>query len=306
PASPEGEEEETDGASSERDESADAGATLDGTAGEREAVPVDGTGPAVDEPAEDVGRAEEAARAGEIEGTEGPGSPEDPRSPEEAPRPGDAAAPQDAAASEDATPSAAAGSPEGAEPGEGSEEAGPTDPSADAAPDESASRPDESASPKKAATGDEPARKGDGGEGSPQVETATLAALYVRQGLVDRAIGMYERLLARDPYNARLAAALDDARGRAREKGSSEARARPDADSTPDRTPARARGGGGAGTEPRPPEARIPKDENAVEAATTIRTALGRVLEGRARPDASDGATTRWPRWLRELGRRAD
>ncbi len=57
-----------------------------------------------------------------------------------------------------------------------------------------------------------------------ELETATLAALYVRQGLFDAAVAIYERLLARDPYNARLATALEDARREAGSvSGSSEA-----------------------------------------------------------------------------------
>ena len=49
------------------------------------------------------------------------------------------------------------------------------------------------------------------------LDTVTLAALYVRQGLFDRAIGVYERMLTRDPGNTRLAVALEEARRSARE-----------------------------------------------------------------------------------------
>jgi hypothetical protein len=50
------------------------------------------------------------------------------------------------------------------------------------------------------------------GQSPRELETATLAELYVRQGLLSEAVGIYERLLARDPYNARLAQALEAAR----------------------------------------------------------------------------------------------
>ena len=49
------------------------------------------------------------------------------------------------------------------------------------------------------------------------LDTVTLAALYVRQGLFDRAIGVYERMLTRDPGNTRLAVALEEAHRSARE-----------------------------------------------------------------------------------------
>lgn len=56
---------------------------------------------------------------------------------------------------------------------------------------------------------------GEGGEapGEPLV-TRTLGELYVKQGLVERAIGVYEHLLRRDPGNAELAERLDDLRAR--------------------------------------------------------------------------------------------
>ena len=47
------------------------------------------------------------------------------------------------------------------------------------------------------------------------IDTPTLAAVYIGQGLFSQAAGVYERLLAHDPDNANLAAALKGARRRA-------------------------------------------------------------------------------------------
>ncbi len=66
-----------------------------------------------------------------------------------------------------------------------------------------------------------------GRENARDLETATLAELYARQGLLDEAIGIFERLLARDPYNARLATSLEEARTRARSGSGSRPDARP-------------------------------------------------------------------------------
>ena len=49
------------------------------------------------------------------------------------------------------------------------------------------------------------------------IETSTLAGLYASQGLFDRAIGVYEQMLSRDPDNADLAAAHAEMRRRAEE-----------------------------------------------------------------------------------------
>lgn len=49
------------------------------------------------------------------------------------------------------------------------------------------------------------------------IETSTLAGLYASQGLFDRAIGVYEQMLSRDPDSADLAAALAEMRRRAEE-----------------------------------------------------------------------------------------
>ncbi|WP_419858476.1 tetratricopeptide repeat protein [Candidatus Palauibacter irciniicola] len=51
------------------------------------------------------------------------------------------------------------------------------------------------------------------------IETSTLAGLYASQGLFDRAIGVYEQMLSRDPDNADLSAALAAVRRRAEEAG---------------------------------------------------------------------------------------
>ncbi|MXW55747.1 MAG: tetratricopeptide repeat protein [Gemmatimonadales bacterium] len=55
---------------------------------------------------------------------------------------------------------------------------------------------------------------------SPQsIETSTLAGLYASQGLFDRAIGVYEQMLSRDPDSADVAVALAEMRRRADEAG---------------------------------------------------------------------------------------
>jgi len=51
------------------------------------------------------------------------------------------------------------------------------------------------------------------------IETSTLAGLYAGQGLFDRAVGVYEQMLSRDPDNADVAAALAAMRRRAEEAG---------------------------------------------------------------------------------------
>ena len=50
------------------------------------------------------------------------------------------------------------------------------------------------------------------GSTSTVLDTATLAALYVEQGFFAEAIGVYERLIARSPYNPELAVKLEYAR----------------------------------------------------------------------------------------------
>lgn len=121
------------------------------------------------------------------------------------------------------------------------------------------------------------ALRGPSGDG---LETATLAALYVRQGLTEQAIGIYERLLARDPYNARLAAALESARQRGQ--------ARPDPDSPP--TPA-------PDVVPAPEVSPDPRSGD-----EPIREFLEALLEGRAPADDADGGREDWREWLTALG----
>lgn len=99
------------------------------------------------------------------------------------------------------------------------------------------------------------------------LETATLAELYARQGLFDEAIGIFERLLARDPYNARLAAALEDARHQAR------GRDRPRSSN--------GQGGGDDAGERFPDDAEEPMPEDAAGPATG----------GAPRPDPRRGET---------------
>lgn len=84
------------------------------------------------------------------------------------------------------------------------------------------------------------------------LDTATLAALYVRQGLFDRAVSVYERMLARDPGNTRLAVALEETRRLAREAtrprpgGTPQAPPPPSAPPAPAASPARVAVAGGA------------------------------------------------------------
>ncbi|WP_419163690.1 tetratricopeptide repeat protein [Candidatus Palauibacter sp.] len=65
------------------------------------------------------------------------------------------------------------------------------------------------------------------GQGPRGLDTATLATLYAQQGLFDRAIGVYERMLARDPGNTRLASALAETRRRASDADGPPPRAAP-------------------------------------------------------------------------------
>lgn len=120
-----------------------------------------------------------------------------------------------------------------------------------------------------------------------ELETGTLAALYVTQGLFDQAVAIYERLLARDPYNARLAAALEDARqrgGTRRERGSPEPGPRP-----------------GAAAPPEPePEATV--ETRGESAGPPFADYLKALLEGRAPVEETAGGGRRWPDWLREIG----
>ena len=136
------------------------------------------------------------------------------------------------------------------------------------------------------------------------LETATLAELYARQGLYDEAIGILERLLARDPYNARLAASLEEARLEARGKGRAGASSgqrecdEPGGGAASGRDeprPDRRRGDGrlerpGAGVDPTAGAPVPVRDPNAA-GAESIRAFLGRLLEGRFEPPG--GANTR-------------
>lgn len=121
-----------------------------------------------------------------------------------------------------------------------------------------------------------------------EVATATLAELYLRQGLYEEAISVYEKLLARDPYSARLAASLDEARRLSREG--------------PRRGTGLAPEGPVSDREfPRPGP--IPPHLQAVESADrTIREQLTAILEGRApvKPNLESGALRRLRRWLSE------
>jgi len=140
-----------------------------------------------------------------------------------------------------------------------------------------------------------------------ELETATLARLYVSQGLHDQAVAIYERLLARDPYNARLAAALEEARRGGPARGDA-------GRSTPS----------GRGDAARPAVRDIPPaastalpvrpemgDESVAprQGATTAEPSgepigpfLQQLLEGRAPIDGQAGTARRWPDWLRKIG----
>ncbi len=126
-----------------------------------------------------------------------------------------------------------------------------------------------------------------------EVPTATLASLYLSQGLFDEAIGVFEKLLARDPYNARLAQGLEEARRRQR-PGSGPAARAPEgvanAETAP-RAPSRSERGA-PGAQGGPPTGRTD--------AVTIREFLGALLEGRAEvPDETpEGWRLRLERWL--------
>lgn len=103
------------------------------------------------------------------------------------------------------------------------------------------------------------------------IETSTLAGLYASQGLFDRAIGVYEQMLSRDPDNAHLADALEKLRRRAEE-----------ADGPP---PARPAADPAETGRPGPDEAAAPAEGSAVP--ESIGEQLRRILDGEApaRPD---------------------
>ncbi len=145
--------------------------------------------------------------------------------------------------------------------------------------------------------GNEPARESAPSEAeeppAAEVPTATLASLYLSQGLYDEAIGVFEKLLARDPYNAHLAQGLEEARRRHRSGSRPAARA-----------PEAVTDGEKARTSPDRPESRSPAAEagraTGRAGAPTIREFLGALLEGGAEvPDeTSEGWRLRLERWL--------
>ena len=194
------------------------------------------------------------------------------------------------------------GPPEAREP----EEAAPAAPEPAAGPEPASEpepvrerEPSQAREPDAAEPKDVPAAPGSGRttprEGR-DLETATLAELYARQGLFGEAIGILERLLARDPYDARLAAALDDARRQARGKGSpgtskghgAEREGDERASSPARTTPARSEPRRGVARSERPlrqppltPGAPVPPGSAAEADAESIRAFLVRLVEGR-------------------------
>lgn len=154
-------------------------------------------------------------------------------------------------------------------------------------------------------------------EHSAEVETATLAALYLRQGLFDRAIAVYERLLARDPYNARLAGALEAARRRTKEgpKGPGSGSGESASGSPPDPLPSAPTGHATDRPEAASAQLRARRDRRATDAPQrtasdsapepSIRVQLGRILDGEAAGAAPDQAG-RWSDWLDRLERGRD
>ena len=121
------------------------------------------------------------------------------------------------------------------------------------------------------------------------LDTATLAALYVRQGLHDRAVSVYERMLARDPGNTRISVALEETRRMEREASG--------------RRPSEAAAGTLAAAEPAGAAATSPKPDGAAGAAPdgiSIREQLGRILDGEAPGGAFLDASRRV--WLDGLG----
>ncbi len=153
---------------------------------------------------------------------------------------------------------------------------------------------------------------------APELETATLAALYMRQGLFDRAMGVYERLLARDPYNARLAGALEDARRRITEadgpkpresgaRGPIRGPALPGTPGTALKSAVEATVSGARLTPvlPAAPSSRRESDDAEpppppVRSRPSIRTQLGQILDGRAVEEAPESASG-WAEWLDRL-----
>jgi tetratricopeptide (TPR) repeat protein len=153
-----------------------------------------------------------------------------------------------------------------------------------------ASEPPASTSPTDAAEVEESARRQSKLDKPQEVATATLAELYLRQSLYEEAISVYEKLLARDPYNARLAASLDEARLLSREGPR-----RPATHAPPVPAPARAQ------ELPRPHLAAPPaQDDEPLK--HTIREQLTAILEGRAHVSTNleSGALSRLRRWLIE------
>jgi tetratricopeptide (TPR) repeat protein len=151
------------------------------------------------------------------------------------------------------------------------------------------------------AEGDEGALDRAKPEAAQEVATTTLAELYLRQGLYEEAISVYEKLLARDPYSARLAASLDEARRLSREG--------------PRRSTPAPRGSMPPAPEVPPPSRELPRPEAIPPplqtddpVRLTIREQLTAILAERAHPNTNlePGALRRLRRWLEEAATAGD
>jgi len=216
-----------------------------------------------------------------------------------------------AATASDGEKDAATPEPATAEEHTSAEEPGAEPPSPEARGPEEPSPPDRTQEPAHQEPISQELTTADGG-----LETATLAALYVRQGLFDRSIAIYERLLARDPYNVRLASALEDARRRTEPSGADPRDPR-GAETAPAPFPTSGVEQGGnpplpAGDRRRSEDAkrpapagspRVPDDVAETDPSSeSMRTILGNILDGAGKGLAPD-APGRWPEWLVRLGR---
>jgi tetratricopeptide (TPR) repeat protein len=125
-----------------------------------------------------------------------------------------------------------------------------------------------------------------------ELVTPTLADLYLQQGLIDEAVRIYERLVARRPDDLELAEKLKAARARVARRSSTSA---PQA-KTPKAVPEEAR----ESASPAAHAARTAHEE--APTGPSIRRYLDDLLEGRPAGDPSEGSGgSRFERWLRAI-----